>query len=415
MGGYGQVYRGGMTALGLALPAELNPTTRLDAPLGELGASLADACGAAIADTTYVRDYVDMVDGTIPLGVLRELAEASCFHHVGAGGPERDLLVAILLGAAQAPHQSHRNRAASVRLFLDLARATQDAPVEQERFRRLLYRGVDDASAWRPVPTVAATWRRWWLVRHRELVVASLNGLFIHFVLWGLGRGGAIRPQLLSDYAAILADMPVSLEGEGPVRAGDLPLRTATTACDAAVRADGWPINTAAGSPREEAYLASADRGRAVDAPIPAFLALLLALRRAPVFLEADDVVPMERATLGEGGEERVASAHLASWVAERTAAGDSVAEAIFDLVRRYVVRQHLRVARSKLPEDTFRFHDDGDVVRFVDQGDRDGLNPISIRFTALASAIAELGLVAGPLEQPGHSLTALGEQLLNG
>jgi len=415
MGGYGQVYRGGMAALGLVLPAELNPRTPLDAPLGELGASLADAFGAAIAETAYIRDYADLADGTIPLEVLRELAEVSCFHHVASGGAERDLLVAVLLGTAQPSHASHRNRSASVRLFLDLARATRDAPIEQERFRRLLYRGTDGAASWRPSQSVAGAWRRWWLVRHRELVVASLNGLFIHFVRWGLARGGAIRLQPLSDYARLLADLPVSLVGSGPVRAGDVALRTATAACDAAVRADGWPIATAAGSPQEEEYLARADRGLAADAPVPSFLALLLALRRAPIFLEAEDALPMERAALGDGGEVRVASAHLASWLAEREAAGDSVAEAIFGLLRRYVVRQHLRVARSKLPEDTFRFHDEGGALRFVDHGDQDGVNPISIRFTALASALAELGLVAGSLEQPGHGLTPLGEQLLGG
>lgn len=415
MGGYGQVYRGGMAALGLVLPAELNPQAPLDAPLGELGASVADAFGAAIADTAYMRDYANLDDGTIPLEVLRELADVSCFHHLAAGGAERDLLVAVLLGTAQAPHPSHRNRAASVRLFLDLARATRDAPVEQERFRRLLYRGAEGAVSWRPTPIVAATWRRWWLVRQRELVVASLNSLFIHLVRWGLARGGAIRLQPLADYARLLADLPVSLDGAGPVRAGDVALRAATAACDAAIRADGWPIETAAGSPQEEEYLARADRGLAADAPVPSFLALLLALRRARVFLEAEGAVPTERAALGDGGEERVASAHLASWLVEREAAGDSVAEAIFGLLRRHVVRQHLRVARSKLPEDTFRFHDEGGALRFVDQGDQDGLNPISIRFTAIASALAELGLVAGPIEQPGHGLTPFGELLLDG
>ncbi len=73
------------------------------------------------------------------------------------------------------------------------------------------------------------------------------------------------------------------------------------------------------------------------------------------------------------------------------------------------MIRQHLRIARGKLPEDTFRFHEEGGALRFVDQGDRQGINPISIRFNAMASALSELGLVAAPFGRAGHGPTQLG------
>ena len=74
-----------------------------------------------------------------------------------------------------------------------------------------------------------------------------------------------------------------------------------------------------------------------------------------------------------------------------------------------------LRIARTKLPEDTFRFHEDAGALRYVDQGDRNGLNPISIRFNAVASALSELGLVAAPFGVVSHGPTTLGEELLDG
>lgn len=70
LGGYGQVYRGAMGDIGLIIRAENTPGARLDAPLGDLGASVADAFGRAISGTTYAREYADRTDGTIPLAVI---------------------------------------------------------------------------------------------------------------------------------------------------------------------------------------------------------------------------------------------------------------------------------------------------------------------------------------------------------
>jgi hypothetical protein len=49
-----------------------------------------------------------------------------------------------------------------------------------------------------------------------------------------------------------------------------------------------------------------------------------------------------------------------------------------------------------------------------VNQGDSNGLESISIRFDAVASAVSELGLVAGPYGLAGHGLTDLGRSCLD-
>lgn len=417
LGGYGQVYRGAMADLGLILRAELTPGARLDAPLGDLGASVADAFGRAIARTTYARQYAGQTEGTIPLAVVKELAQASCFCRLAEGGTERDLLVDVLLGRRQEPHQAHWNRAATVRLFLDLAQATEDVSLDEERFRRLLYWGSDDeGGTWRPSARVEPAWHRWWLVRHRELLVGALNALFVHFVRWGLGCGGALHPQPIADYAAGVSALrpPTDLDiGSAPLT--EMRLATVVAAFDASVRADGWPPTPGPYSPREDKILARAQRGVAADAPVHALLALLLTLRRLSVFLEATGSPSVVRAVLGDGGVDRVGTSVLIDWVEQRMKDGRSLADVLVELLRIFVVRQHLRIARGKLPEDTFRFHEDGVELRFVDQGDSQGINPISIRFDAVASALSELGLVAAPFSQPGHSPTQLGAEVLRG
>jgi hypothetical protein len=153
----------------------------------------------------------------------------------------------------------------------------------------------------------------------------------------------------------------------------------------------------------------------AADAPVHALFALILTLRRLSVFLEATAASPVERGLLDDGGVDRVATSVLVDWLDRRLTTGSSMADVLIDLLRTFVIRQHLRIARGKLPEDTFRFHEEGGALRFVDQGDREGVNPISIRFNAVASALSELGLVAAPFAQSSHGPTQLGAEVRGG
>lgn len=414
LGGYGQVYRGAMAALELVLLDDANPKARVDAPMGELGNALADAFAGVLSGTAYARDHLDQMEGAVPRGVVEELAQAACFHHLAAGGEMRELLVSVLMGTAQPARHDHRARAESVRMFLDLAAATSDQPLDEGRFRRLLYWRVDEDASWQPSPAVESTWHRWWLVQHRELVVGALNTIFTHIVRWGLRGGGLIHPLSIGDWGGLVAGEEVPTLGAGSGLVRETGLRRLVDACDEHVRSDGWPMNITA-PVREDQLLRAAASGRSPDAPAIAFTSLVLTLRRVSAFLDATGTDLRSWSALVDGGEARVSTSRLIEWLAHRCAAGGTVADAILDLARQYIVRQHLRVARSKLPEDTFRFHDEGQgTLRFVNQGDSNGLESISIRFDALASAVAELGLVTAPLGAAGHGLTDRGQSLLD-
>ena len=75
-------------------------------------------------------------------------------------------------------------------------------------------------------------------------------------------------------------------------------------------------------------------------------------------------------------------------------------------LVRFYVIGQHLRVAASKLPSNTYRFVREGDNLRFIDKP-----RPVEFndsRFDAMKFTLAGLGLV-GPLGLDRHPLDDAG------
>jgi len=415
LGGYAQVYRGAMADLGLILRADLTPGAMLDAPFGGVGASVADAFRDAIAATTYAKRYAGKTEGTIPLDVIDELAQVSCFCRLPQSPTERGLLVDVLLGRSQPPHQAHRNRAATVRMYLELAKQTQGHEINEEDFRVLIYWGAEDSGAsWRPSPAVDSAWRRWWLIRHREVVVGALNALFVHFVRWGVNTGGMLSPLALIDYATELSKLRMPSEfGLGSGRLNSLALKTVLAAIDESVRRDGWPVEPASDSMLEDEILDRADWGRAAGAPSAALLALLVALRRLPVFADKGEDSATERAMLDEGGIDRVSTNTLTQWTQQQDG---SLADLLFNLLRIFVVRQHLRIARGKLNqgEDTFRFHDQGGSLLFVNQDDAEGINPISIRFNAVATALSELGLTAAPFGEPKHGLTSLGEEVLH-
>jgi hypothetical protein len=90
--------------------------------------------------------------------------------------------------------------------------------------------------------------------------------------------------------------------------------------------------------------------------------------------------------------------------------AGATVSEFTRSLVLDFVIRQHERVAMSKLPDDTFRFRRDGDRLRFSTLRAETGFN--DSRFTAVSTIVAELGL-AGGLQAADHALTPAGTSLL--
>jgi hypothetical protein len=113
---------------------------------------------------------------------------------------------------------------------------------------------------------------------------------------------------------------------------------------------------------------------------------------------------------LAAGGAERLAMTRFFDRARRAITSGATVGEFARSLVLDFVIRQHERVAMSKLPEDTFRFRRDGDRLRFSTLRAEAGFN--DSRFTAVSAIVAELGL-AGGLQSADHALTPAGTSLL--
>jgi hypothetical protein len=416
LGGYGQIYRGAMADLGLILLAENNPEARLDAPFGELGSAVAESFGAAIATTTYAKRYADRDAGTIPLGVVRELAEASCFCRLVEHEPERDLLADVLLGRKQ-PGSSHRDRADTIRMFLDLAGRTHSTPLDESRYRRLLYFGGDgDGCHWQAPQAIEPMRRRWWLIQLREFVVGALNALFVDFARWGIEQGGLLRPVPVETYLARIEGLELpNLAGLPSGSMSAVHVAEVVVALDTVVTRGGWPLASSASDAVNELEVASrSDRGLSDLAPATALLTLLLAQRRLAFINREQHLTPTEEAMLRDGGLARLSTYEVFDWLASRSDEDRTLAEVVVELLRIMVIRQHLRVAREKLPEDTFRFHEEQGGFRFVDHGD-EGVSSISIRFLAISTALYGLGLVSAPLTEAEHAPTPRGLEIANG
>jgi hypothetical protein len=352
--------------------------------------------------------------------VVRELAGASCFCRLVETPHERDLLTEVLLGHKQEPSVLHSNRLESMRLYLHLAASTAEVPLWEDLYRSLLYYGaaktVDGIVSWPLDPAVEEARQKWRLVQMREYVVGALNSLLVHFVRWGMDEGGTLLALPLSSYAARVADLRLPAEA-GPLAgwAANTPLTDIVAALDAAVEADGWPLPPTAveSSPTEASLAAATRRGLSANTPALALLTLLLVQRRL-AWLRRHALVDGQELSLTAGGLDRLSTTAIASWLERAIERGATFAEAIMDTVRVMVVHQHLRIARGKLPLDTFRFHEDVGGLLFVDHHDK-GFSPISIRFDAISTALWGLGLIGAPLSQAGHAPTQRGQAVFHG
>jgi len=240
--------------------------------------------------------------------------------------------------------------------------------------------------------------------------------VFVHLVRWGKMQGGLLAALSLSDYFTELAQLEVPPFPGGPVgRIPDVPLTEVATFFDSVVARESWPIMRAPGDiPRESRLVLMCEGGTAPNTPALAAMALLLAQRRIACRQATDGLDASETVMLQEGMVERGGTGYVFQRLEECLKRGDSLHETLVGLVRLFIVRQHLRIARAKLPEDTFRFYEEDGGLRFVDFGDT-GLNSISIRFDALTEALSELGLITGPIGEPSHELTQRGRSVLYG
>jgi hypothetical protein len=417
LGGYGLYYGTTMAATGLLIPALPQAGVPFDAPT-PAGQRVAAAFREAIAGTAYYRDYFGHPDRPVPAGVVLEYARAACLCQLQTdSAPDRPLLRDVFCYGGD-PEEAAQRRA-SLRFFLDLSAVTDGVPVDQDMFRRLIYfRDLGDGLQYVPRAEVARTARRWRLYQAREYYSLALNRLWALLSAWGAERSaaGAVSVPVGDWWSWLDSALDLGPVG-GRLGVGDPSISSSAPLADladwiTAIAGTGanvddiWPQNSALTEDRLASWRAASLDDPALAA---AMIALLLLIRERVGRPARQIQIGEDMDILAAGGAERLAMTRFFDRARRAIMAGATIGEFARSLVLDFVIRQHERVAMSKLPDDTFRFRRDGDRLRFSTLRAEAGFN--DSRFTAVSTIVAELGLDGG-LQSADHALATAGASL---
>ncbi len=401
LGGYGYYYRS--VALGLDLIAGPKfGSLPLDKPT-KRGAELAEAFREAVHDTEYIRKYFDADE--VPREVIEEYAQVSCLCRTSdpATPDQRPLLDAFTTAGLAA-----NARRAGLRTFLDIADQTDGHSLDDERFRQLIYFGrTDDGATYRATPKLAKEVARWRVWQAREYLSVGLSAIFALINDWGVAQGGVVRALPLAalwDHLRIHTSFGELSRDLGPGH----PAIELDSAFATLVDWQAKHLNL--GSPDlpdslGEHRLAQLLRFEPRSTTRLALAGLLLVTAIGRRWREAD----AGEEFFDAGGGDDISIRQIGKWVQSASERRITVGDALRELCER-VIRLHLNVALSKLPEDRFRFFRELGGFRFG--GFDIGVGFVSSRYLALATHAHELALCGDP-SLPIHPLTNLGLQFL--
>ena len=160
LGGYGLYYRSVIAELGLIYPGGRGFPYPVDVP-SERGREVAAAFRKEVEDTSYYRDFFDLDEVEIPIGVIHEYISRACLCQLKrADASDRPFLLKTFL-ASGGEHQA-ASRRETFRLLLDIAEQTAGHELSESRFRQLIYFGADEGGAtFVPLPMLDAVARSW--------------------------------------------------------------------------------------------------------------------------------------------------------------------------------------------------------------------------------------------------------------
>jgi hypothetical protein len=418
LGGYGLYYRSAMEMTGVLVTTDAANGLPFDA-LTPVGKALAEAYRQAVADTALVREHLTTnLEDLIPRETLRTFARAGCLCQLRrAEDQDRPLLQDLFLHAG-APLQSGARRA-TLRFLLDLCTTANDAGLDQDRFRQLIYfRSLDD-DTYRPRRGIEDAARRWRLYQAREYFAFVFNRLWAWLARRGLD---------LSDDGLVLVPM---------ARVWDL-LRSSLDSSDftgllgvrsRAFRADTrtsvfaswltrhvdvtggvtevWPRH-----PKLDEHALYRWCHNTDDDPetLLAMIAVLLLVHRRVGTPQRLGELAGDRDIVAEGTNRRIGMAGFFGAFNRKLMSDPTLFEVLEWLMSRCVIPQHERVALAKLPDDTFRFRRLGENMRFFHHEAPVRFN--DSRFDAISTVVHELGLVSS-VRDPRRRLSAASRELL--
>lgn len=378
LGGYGLYYRNAMQRAGL-IQTESRPEKLTEAPPGQpSGRDLADAFRSVIEGTEYYRHYRDSRD--VPREVLREYGEAACVC-IMSDAPDGDGLCKALMQpdppeTDPAARAVHRSRSETLALIFDAIEKCGGERLHDGAWRHLMFYGrFADGRPYDAPDSTRAAGTVWRVYQQRELHVYALTALWEELLVWLEER----REARLEEWVEEL-DSLVDLSRSGKyfglqIEGGRLSEMTVSAMLDAITEASDADTAFAPGlseriedlvsrrssfSERSISETLGARKINGTGERIGAALWLSLVLyARTRNWIERE----AEEARLVQTGDARRWS--VASFFRRVDLRQESSVLEMLAWIYQGLVRQHLTVAMSKLPLDTFKLLYDDGVLTF--------------------------------------------------
>lgn len=381
-GGYGLYYRSPMLALELVRP----PGTMLGEEAIKLdvlnrgfptAVAIADAFEAAVADTDYVRLYLDR-EGPIPAGALIEYAAHGCLCRLPDHPIERGLLrSAYLEQSAGQPGDDVARRREAFALFLDLVDRGAGPERGDDQFRWAIWTAFGNGPSGSEARDGALA--RWAALAAINFIQDGINRMWVDGgrALREADRGGGLDWTTLAGVASgLAAGEPLTMPG-GPVETTpDRDMREFAAEVARSAAAAGL-VEILAWSRTDRRAIAGA--------------ALILAVHTQLPDGDAVDPAWFDVATVN--GDWQPGLLALSGRLRERLAKGGTLGELMVWLLDHLVVRPHENNAYSKLPDFTFRWRWEAGRLRFYD-------HPIAwdalgdLRSSAMTRLLTDLGFL---------------------
>jgi hypothetical protein len=176
-GGYQLYYRGALLEMNIITRSEDSPHDDL---IKTVGLGLADAYAESVAETQYVRHYLDAT--RLRKADVEDFAQRGCLCQVGRYEGERWRLIDAFF-RFDTPHVHAVRRLASLCLFLDIIAQSDGQPLGQDAFRALLYFwSFDDQHIYRPQGNLIVPAQRWRVFQLRQYFVFAVESLWSIFL-----------------------------------------------------------------------------------------------------------------------------------------------------------------------------------------------------------------------------------------
>ena len=399
LGGYGLYYRSAMRALELVrLPGTIlgDEAIRVDVLNRGLprAVAVADAFGSAVADTEYVREYID-ADGPIPADVLIEYGSKACLCQLPEFPMERDLLREAVFEPSPGQDVADvASRRGAMALFLHLL-ATNPVDKSDAEFRWAIWDSFEAPG--RSNSAYARVLTRWSALTALNFIQDGINLLWVD--------GGKKLHEAASSDGLDWAAVEAVLAGLTPDAVDVLGAHIECGASRPAAGFYGEVARATRGHTMREVDLWAVSAERSAIAGVILILATLARIPRG------DEVSDDWRRIAGVEGEWQPGLRSLATHVLARIDDGDSVGGLVTWLVEHLVIRAHESNAYSKLPDFTFRWRSEAGRLRFYDHP-IDWVSLADLRSFPMGSLLTDLGYcekIEGNL-----SITADGQALVD-